>query len=163
MYRRLDQSVQEPPTIGNQSCLSIWFNLRNIFLRWQFEAWQLWLLMVKSKTHWSNLRFSTVNVRLSSKLWQRNHSKVWLSEDKGKHIEKRKDTLGRINNLVWGREMLGFSLFWSSDPKNKKRHSRRRSWSRALNPPFGIAMHFEMLSIFFRSYSYLEDFKISVC
>ena len=65
MYRRLDQPVQEPPAIGSQICLSsdshcsshIWSNLWNIFMLWQSEALQLWLLMADSPcTDWSNLR-----------------------------------------------------------------------------------------------------------
>ena len=65
MYRRLDQPVQEPPAIGSQICLSsdchcsshIWSNLWNIFMQWQSEAWQLWLLRADgSCTDWSNLR-----------------------------------------------------------------------------------------------------------
>ena len=65
MNLRLDQPVQEPPAIGSQICLSsdchcsshIWSNLWSIFLQWQSEAWQLWLLMADSScTDWSNLR-----------------------------------------------------------------------------------------------------------
>ena len=65
MLLRLDQPVQEPPAIGSQICLSsdchcsshIWSNLWNIFMQWQSEAWQLWLLRADgSCTDWSNLR-----------------------------------------------------------------------------------------------------------
>ena len=65
MYRRFDQPVQEPPAIGSQICLSsdchcsshIWSNLWYIFMRWQSEAWQLWLLRADSScADWSNLR-----------------------------------------------------------------------------------------------------------
>ena len=65
MYLRLDQPVQELPAIGSHFCLSsdchcsshIWSNLWIIFLQWQSEAWQLWLLMADSScTDWYNLR-----------------------------------------------------------------------------------------------------------
>ena len=65
IYLRLDQPVQEPPAIGSRICLSsdchcsshICSNLWNIFMKWQSETWQLWLLRADIPcTDWSNLR-----------------------------------------------------------------------------------------------------------